>query len=1326
MESQNNIIDINIKNMTTLTNKAIALSIATITLVVSSGVVLLAPISATPGATAQTYIRDGALIRAHNTEDVYIVKTVGTKSFKRLILNAAIFDSYAHLSWSNIINVSPATLNQYRTSNLVMEVRPNGVPVNGKIFRLEPSGRDTGVKRYLNLTTAEFVAAGLDRDSIYGINHIEASGTFYQRGADLTPADFGLTRTYSPQPQPRSTYNPQTVSTPVIRIISGTGSQTVGVHTVPTTGAVTTPTSGRTTTPTPGAVTTPTSGSQLPTPGTITTPTSGSRLPTPTGTSSSQYQLNLQQVNITQDIEFGEDDTLTVLKTKLSASNTSDISVTRVNVGLVGLGGNDKDTNPARTFSTIELFVGDELVARRNLSTSSFVKQDNTYSVLLSGVNMFSIPAGTSVDMQVKLTTKSTLTTSRHQSWEVMLQDNAVRGTNERFQYAYARGTVEQQFVVVEEDTSTTSGNRDGTLRVVKNNDIDWADVGPGEQRTVMSLDLTAQESDISLSQLRLSLQGPQNADIRRTFAGVNLFVDNSRKVSRTNLASSSDATLVFNLSSSNNPVVIQAGETRILDVKVATGSSLNSNDRGVWVVGFASQGIKYTDEAGTSKQLAFTQTNRFNTVNAATEPLTRDTSSELSVQQVHRSTATLNADSYTSVLDMQFSEGDADITLDRIQLEFEALGGSGKDKRPWKSFDDIQIVTRAGTNGVGPDIASFRNVNISDFVKNGNKYTITLDDIDHVLGPRANLKAYDNLSFFVRVWSEPNLNAADHTQDWTIHIPDNGVQGTDERNNRHYAGGISNTFAVKGSTQSTDDDSDNDITLKRLSSPSSAEIEEGDTRYTPVISVELTPGGNLFTHLDSEGDETKVVFKAEKLKIRFEAQGSSDQDDKPWETFSRIRILAGEDQDLVARKYGLVEENFTNTGGGSYELVLDLTADDIKVRDLEVNENRDLKLTVALRTYSSLNNNDHTQEWEIQLGRGAVCGKDGLLSTICTTGSAIRSFEVDASGDRPSPSSQDDSDVVRIRLDSDTPASQSVRASTARTTNNVELLRFNVQNTSGVNLDIDDLEVRLTSNAALEDVVRTAELYDSRNNLLRSVPITSSSSAELVRFRNLDIGLRRGDILEFIVKVDVERLTNNDITLYARATSASFDRQDIEVRGTATGNTLSFVVNTAPIVSLRSSRVTYPQTLSDGQSDRTLIAATFVLDVTAQGGDVYLPKNCGASGSRDNGFIISVPQLIDSNGRDYSEIACAGIADPNSRFRIRAGDTASITLKAHIQQTGTQSGQGTGSIWTSVAPTVAEIQYSESMNGSLQRQDLTGLSTEPAWLLSKNWNAGS
>ena len=67
-------------------------------------------------------IQDGDLIRAQGTDDIYIVKIINNKQFKRLIINPDIFDSYGHLEWSNVQDVSQITIDSYQTSNLVRRV----------------------------------------------------------------------------------------------------------------------------------------------------------------------------------------------------------------------------------------------------------------------------------------------------------------------------------------------------------------------------------------------------------------------------------------------------------------------------------------------------------------------------------------------------------------------------------------------------------------------------------------------------------------------------------------------------------------------------------------------------------------------------------------------------------------------------------------------------------------------------------------------------------------------------------------------------------------------------------------------------------------------------------------------------------------------------------------------------------------------------------------------------------------------------------------------------------------------------------------------------
>ena len=142
---------------------------------------------------AQTiFIQDGDLIRATGTVDIYIVKIVQNKQFKRLILNPTIFESYGHLRWENVKDVSQATLNQYTTSNLVIEVYPNLEPVSGNVYALFPEG-DVGVKRLV-------VGGSYDNNSVYYINHIEAGEGFYRTGQPITLSGSGTTQTQITQP----------------------------------------------------------------------------------------------------------------------------------------------------------------------------------------------------------------------------------------------------------------------------------------------------------------------------------------------------------------------------------------------------------------------------------------------------------------------------------------------------------------------------------------------------------------------------------------------------------------------------------------------------------------------------------------------------------------------------------------------------------------------------------------------------------------------------------------------------------------------------------------------------------------------------------------------------------------------------------------------------------------------------------------------------------------------------------------------------------------------------------------------------------------------
>lgn len=113
-----------------------------------------------PQAAIQT-INDGDIVKAADSPDVFVIKLINGKKFKRLILSPRVFQSYGHLKWENLKTVSQSRLDQYITSNLVF------VQNDPDIYELSPNG-DSGQRR-VHL-------GSYDKDIVYEINAVDREG----------------------------------------------------------------------------------------------------------------------------------------------------------------------------------------------------------------------------------------------------------------------------------------------------------------------------------------------------------------------------------------------------------------------------------------------------------------------------------------------------------------------------------------------------------------------------------------------------------------------------------------------------------------------------------------------------------------------------------------------------------------------------------------------------------------------------------------------------------------------------------------------------------------------------------------------------------------------------------------------------------------------------------------------------------------------------------------------------------------------------------------------------------------------------------------------
>ncbi|MDP3901600.1 MAG: hypothetical protein Q8Q37_01320, partial [bacterium] len=152
--------------------KVVSVTTSITTILWLSGIAAFAPM-----AVMAATINEGDTIRVANTFDIYIAKYVGSKMFKRLILNPEVFNSYGHLSWDAVKTVTQAEMDSFTTSELVKALDDT------KVYKLTPNG-DVGSKEWMNMTAEAFTAGGWDWDSIYVIN--DADRNNYTAGSDIT------------------------------------------------------------------------------------------------------------------------------------------------------------------------------------------------------------------------------------------------------------------------------------------------------------------------------------------------------------------------------------------------------------------------------------------------------------------------------------------------------------------------------------------------------------------------------------------------------------------------------------------------------------------------------------------------------------------------------------------------------------------------------------------------------------------------------------------------------------------------------------------------------------------------------------------------------------------------------------------------------------------------------------------------------------------------------------------------------------------------------------------------------------------------------------
>ena len=315
-------------------------------------------------------IQNGDLIRVDGTYDVYVIKLVGEKRFKRLILSPEIFNSYNSFDWNNVKTISRSDMDFFVWSDLIM--REDG---DRRLYRLFPQQRDNGVKSQVQLSSPEFVEAGGDWDSIFQINEFE----------------FAYYTTIQP-------------ITKIIEFKSGAMFLMMGAEQDNQEDAGINPPEEAPTEPDP---------------------------PTPEPTQNTEGTLSASRtsrVANNQKLIMGE--SKTVLGFEVQAQDSAN-NIGRVDIVFTAQGTSNHSPLPWASFESISLVDLDQnnqaLQTIRLSSRAHIASEDNSYTYRFQGFQLV-VPQDGIHNLGVVVTAKPDLEQTHYQPWSVQIPQNGVRG----------------------------------------------------------------------------------------------------------------------------------------------------------------------------------------------------------------------------------------------------------------------------------------------------------------------------------------------------------------------------------------------------------------------------------------------------------------------------------------------------------------------------------------------------------------------------------------------------------------------------------------------------------------------------------------------------------------------------------------------------------------------------------------------------------------------------------------------------------------------------------------------------------------------------------
>lgn len=481
-------------------------------------------------------------------------------------------------------------------------------------------------------------------------------------------------------------------------------------------------------------------------------------------------------------------------------------------------------------------------------------------------------------------------------------------------------------------------------------------------------------------------------------------------------------------------------------------------------------------------------------------------------------------------------------------------------------------------------------------------------------------------------------------------------------------------SFATKCSTVPTTPTNNSN----NSSSNSSSDLEGGagsvDT-YDLISSLNNEEVGEDEEDVEVAGVEIEVSDSSDieitAVKLDF-AQGTATNDD--FEDFADEISIWLDGEEVGRASAGKFDED----NGYASTITLDKGA--------IIRSNDTADLVVAVSGARSLDSDDEGKTWTVDFA--SIRFKDAQGVTISEDPlTAVRTFSFEAfasAADAELKITTDGKDEINdahvIDIDDNDD------------TDNVPLLRFEVEVEGKSDLTIDDFPVFFTVTGAtdVDALISTAYLYVDGEEV-GSENVSSSATTATTTFDDLDLELEAGETYEFVIKADFNPTADAGVTdgdtIKAEVRAGERAAIDVEdesgedlVAGDRTGTALGDAHEIRDKgINVKFVGSSYTKTTSDTSGVDESVEFVLEFEVTAFGGDIYVDKTCGYG---DTAIATSTVFSVDNDTDDSSTCSDFDSTGDEGTNGFLVNEDQTETFELTVLATANEGSAGTGTAY--------------------------------------------